>query len=315
MKKILLSLILIVLTTTLVSCQDYELVDNYDDTFIESINLDHNKLKIMQVTDLHLSYGIDYNDRKTFRKLDQYINSENPDLIVVTGDISMSIYTKKMLKKFINFFESKKIPWTMTIGNHERDYISINNVLDVLMNSKTKYLRFHYGPNPSKSFGYSNFKLKIKINNQDFLNIYLLDSKDLRMDDVNEKNKYDYFSIEQVEWFNKNLEKDLVKSLAFMHIPIIEFLEYEGNPNETIWPQGKNTGFFETILKNNKKTIGIFAGHDHTNNFSFYYQDILLAYGISSGYNAYGKKKGVRIIEIDNNYQISTYLVGDINEK
>lgn len=314
MKKLVLSVLLIILTFTLISCKEKELVDNYSDDLIEKVDITTDSFKVMQVTDLHLSYGFDSNDRKTFKKLSKYIDDEKPDLIVVTGDVAMTIYTKTVIKKMIKFFESKKIPWTITIGNHERDFTSIISVVNLLMNSKTNYLRFHYGPNPSADFGYSNFKVQITKNNNQFLNIYLMDSKDLRRDGEKGENQYDYFSNEQVSWFNDNLSNDTVKSLAFMHMPIVQYENYEGIPNETIWPQGKDTGFFDAILNNDKKTVGIFAGHDHTNNFSFYYKDILLAYGISTGYNAYGKKKGVRMIEVNSDYSINTYLVGDINE-
>ena len=55
----------------------------------------------------------------------------------------------------------------------------MERIVDILMNAKTNYLYFHYGPKLSddNSHGYSNFKIRIYKNNNPFLNLYMLDSK------------------------------------------------------------------------------------------------------------------------------------------
>lgn len=292
------------------------LEDNYNDDSIKIVNLDKDNLKIMQITDLHLTYGFDYLDRKTYKLLDKMFNNEKPDLIIITGDLFMTILAPKILKDFINFMESYRIPWSLTFGNHEREYHDIIKIVKILMEAKTNYLLFHYGPKLSDnwSHGYSNFKISINSNNVPFLNLYLLDSKANRQDGIKDKRyPYDYLTVEQVNWFKEEVSNDVVKSLAFMHMPLLQYLEYQGDDiRETVWPQAVDTGFFEAILATNKKTIGVFVGHDHNNEFSFNLDGVLLAYGRNSGYNAYGTyEKGSRIILIDNNYHLITYLVGE----
>lgn len=315
MRKFIMILIVLLLLV-LSSCSvNYNLEDNYNEDSIETLNFNKNGLKIMQLTDLHFTYGFDYLDRKTYQLLDNMFKTEKPDLIIITGDLFMSILAPKILKDFIFFIEKYQIPWSITFGNHEREYHHITKIVKILMEANTNYLLFHYGPKLSNdnTHGYSNFKIKINLDNEPFFNIYMLDSKDNRKDGIKDKRfPYDYLSLEQVTWFKEELASDTVKSVAFMHMPIRQFLEYDGNEKrETIWPQAVDTGFFEAILENNKKTLGVFVGHDHNNEFSFLYEGILLAYGRSSGYNAYGTyEKGARIIKINKEYQLDTYLIG-----
>jgi hypothetical protein len=147
------------------------------------------------------------------------------------------------------------------------------------------------------------------------LNLYLLDSKANRKDGVVDKRfPYDYVSVEQVAWYQQEAENDVVESLLFVHIPLMEYLEYEESENqEKIWPQGKNTGLFQAMLDAGTKTRGVFVGHDHLNNFDFLLEGVLLAYGQASGYNGYGiLPKGARVIEYQfESKELQTYLLFD----
>ena len=321
MKKLIIFINLL-LVIFLASCRmQTQLPDNYNDSEFGYLDIKKDNLKIMQLTDLHFTYGFDYLDQKTFRLLNDLIIQQNPNIIVITGDLFMSIFALPILRRFIKFIEDYQIPWTITFGNHEREYHSMEQIVKVLMEAKTNYLYFHYGPKLSDNYshGYANFKLKITNGSKPIVNLYLLDTKANRTDKIKDKRfPYDYLSLEQVEWYKTELTNDTVGSLAFMHIPLKQFLNYDGDDiNETIWAQGRDTGFFDAIITSGKKTKGVFVGHDHLNRFSFYYEDILLAYGFSSGYNAYGSvNKGARIIELTYlapfDYEIETYLVSDV---
>ncbi|WP_026391509.1 metallophosphoesterase [Haploplasma modicum] len=320
MKKLLIvSLSLIFLTTlfylTVFSFDKQELADDFSNSSIQDVTINKDNLKILQLTDLHLTYGFDYLDRKTYKLIDTIIKQEKPDLIVFTGDLVMSIYAKFLIKDFIKKIDKYNIPYTFTFGNHEMEYHTMEQIVNSIKRVKTKNLIFHQGEKLSddNTHGYSNFKIKINLTNRSFY-IYMLDTKANRTDNVISDNKYDYLSLEQVDWFYRQAKLDDGKNLVFMHIPLVEFLDYEGIPNETIWTQGKNTGLFSKLVEVGK-TLGVFVGHDHTNEFEFYKDNIMLAYGRNSGYNAYGtNKKGGRIIMINNLDNISTYLVGDSNE-
>src|SRR5690554_2699459 len=120
MKRIILFSLIIVFLGFLTSCNsNITLIDNYNDESIEIFNINKDEVKIMQLTDIHLTYGFDYLDKKTYKLINNLITNENPDVIVITGDLFMSIIAPRLLKDFIKFIEKYKIPWTLTFGNHE----------------------------------------------------------------------------------------------------------------------------------------------------------------------------------------------------
>lgn len=315
MKKIIMIFTLLTLSILLISCSDKTTIEPYNEDTFGYIDIKKDNIKILQLTDLHLTYGFDYLDKKTFKLIDALVAFENPDLIVVTGDMMMSLLAKNIMKQFINHMESYLIPYTFLFGNHEADYHNIKSIVNTITKMKTKNLYFHPGPilSNDQTHGNSNFKLKITNDNKSILNLYLLDSKANRTDGIKDDDlPYDYVSIDQVNWYQEEVSLDLVQSLLFVHIPLLEYREYTGQLGEQIWPQGKDTGLFDAILNSNK-TLGVFVGHDHLNDFEFMHEGILLAYGRNTGYNAYGiQAKGARVITYDYNTKIlETYIVLD----
>ena len=98
------------------------------------------------------------------------------------------------------------------------------------------------------------------------------------------------------------------KSLAFFHIPLLEvreaYWEYvnngyhnnenvefvKGNPGEkdpVVFPSETPTALFDTMVELGS-TQGFFFGHDHLNNFVLKYKGIVMSYGYSIDYFAYG---------------------------
>lgn len=317
MKRILIIITISITSILLISCNKNLEFEEYNNDTFGYIDIKKDEVKLLQITDLHLTYGFDYLDRKTFTLIDNLVDKEEPDIIVVTGDIMMSIISQSVLKKFIKNMDKYNIPWTFIFGNHEADYQQIEKSLNTILSIKTKNLYFHKGPklSDSNTHGNSNFILKITNNNKPVLNLYLFDSKADRTDGIkDERFPYDYLSEEQVSWYKENVEEDTVESLFFVHIPLMEYLEYDGSDlGEDIWPQGKNTGLFQTIINTGSKTRGVFVGHDHLNNIEFSYEGILLAYGNTTGYNAYGlNPRGARTINYNYNTKaLETYLVLD----
>lgn len=103
-------------------------------------------------------------------------------------------------------------------------------------------------------------------------------------------------------------EHTTVKSLAFFHIPLLEvydaYHEYvnndsqntedckfiKGNPGEkdpVVFPSKTKTTLFDTMVELGS-TQGFFYGHDHLNNFVMEYKGIVMSYGYSIDYFAYG---------------------------
>ena len=122
MKRILIIATIIITSILLISCSKNLEFDEYNNDTFGYIDIKKDEVKILQITDLHLTYGFDYLDRKTFNLIDSLVEKEKPDIIVVTGDIMMSIISQKVLKKFIKQMDKYNIPWTFVFGNHEADY-------------------------------------------------------------------------------------------------------------------------------------------------------------------------------------------------
>ena len=123
---------------------------------------------------------------------------------------------------------------------------------------------------------------------------------------------YDWLGLSQVNWYvresrNYTTQKEgkPLPALAFIHIPLPEYtqawesLETKryGERNEKECSPNLNSGMFTNMLECGD-VMGMFAGHDHVNDYIATLYDVAMAYGrASGGKNTYGDKTpGSRII-------------------
>lgn len=307
MRKYSLIIILIGFVFLLSSCKETEIMYTDNDPFV--LEMKGDSLKILQITDLHLTYGYDYRDRMTFNLIKDLNNQDDYDLIVITGDMTMSPSGPKLFSRLITFMESLKTPWTFIFGNHETDFNSYEDYLRRIPND-TEYLYFKVGPKLEEG-GVGNFHFTMTKDGIPFYRLYLLDSKAERDEYTEEEGEYDYLSEAQVAWYSDLVSNDTVDSLVFMHIPLRQYIEvddYDGIfLEDMVYAQGVDTGFFDAMVLHGK-TKAIFVGHDHLNDFEFVKDGILLAYGRATGFNGYGNlKKGGKHIEFFANGSFDTH--------
>lgn len=312
MKKISI-FVLLVFMVSLSGCtsNSKEIIYTDDDPFV--LEMQSDSLKILQLTDLHLTYGIDYNDRKTLKGIETLVNSDDFDLIVISGDMALSISAASLFTKLVKFMESLETPWTFVFGNHETDYNEYTDFLNRIHD--TEYLYFKVGPELLDG-GVGNFRIIFNQDGTPFYTLYFLDSHAEREVYTEEEGEYDYLKISQVQWVERHLEDDTTDSIMYMHIPLRQFMvpkdggDYTGTFDEDkVYAQGIDTGLFN-ILRDNGKTKGVFVGHDHLNNFELTKDGILLAYGQITGYNAYGNlPRGGRVVVIDSSGVMSSYVL------
>ncbi len=310
----LLILILLFLSLTLVSC-GANTKDYYTDDTPMTIAMKSDSLKILQLTDLHLTYGVDASDRKTFAGIKALVENNDYDLIVITGDLTLSPFGPSLFARLVRFMESLKTPWTFVFGNHESDYNPYTAYLDKIKN--TQYLYFKVGPEMDGG-GYGNFRIDFTKDGQPFYTAYFLDSHAERTDYTSEQVEYDYLKVSQVDWYINHVKLDSTDSIMFMHIPLRQFTKavkddpstYNGTFGEDkVYPQGVDTGMFDAIVFYDK-TKGVFVGHDHLNDFSFTYKRVLLAYGQVTGYSAYGDlPRGGRVIDVSSTGEMSSHII------
>ncbi len=312
MKNIYAFFIFILLSLFLVACTSDRYNDDgiifTDDTPFE-IALNEPNLKILQLTDLHLIYGNDNHDRKTYSLMEKLILSDHYDFIVLTGDQTMSPKAPRLYKTLISFMESFEIPWTFMFGNHDTDYHTYQDILKVI--EDTTYLYFKTGPR-FEMVSVGNFKITFTYEDEAFYHLYVMDSKSYQL--VDGKKDYGWIDEEQFAWYKQQITLDSKPHSLFMHIPIETFelydsYAYEGVFREKkVYKQGMNIFNIDEITPLSKLQ-GLFVGHDHLNDISFNYNGVILAYGRSTGYNGYGDlEKGGRHIEISNNHVLTTYV-------
>jgi len=299
----------------LVSCQsDLDIV--YTDDEPLTLQLAGPTLRVMQVTDLHLTYGFDANDQKTYRLIEAMAEELAPDIIVITGDITMSPLAPSLYRQLTRRVDEIGIPWTFVFGNHDSDFNNYKKNLDAIDSVDAEHLLFKVGPELDDG-GYGNFVIDAKYDGNIVHKMYMMDSKN----EFGGLNDYDWLSEAQVAWYGTHAAEDAldgVESTVYMHIPLIQFEDYvnhdliDGQMGEDkVYPQGQDTGFFDEMVAHGV-SLGLFAGHDHLSNFSFMKDGIMLAYGQTSGYNGYGIiERGSRVIDIDAIGAMTSFLFTD----
>ncbi len=294
------------------------------DMNVINLSITSEVIKIIQFTDLHLMN--EASDRLTLEGIRKAVISLHPDLIVLTGDQTMSSESEMLYRKLVQWMDAFGIPWTLVFGNHDTDHgISYLTLISALKGSK--HLIFSPGP---KALGYSNFSILIQ--NQVRQPRYQLIFMDTHVDQyyaIGEKQTWGYGSIstEQMQWYEQMISlTSTTQSMLFLHIPLPEYNLvqpedkdlYQGNYLEKPSTPPYDSGFFNNIVSH-RHTLAIFAGHDHYNDYQFIHQDIALAYGRVSGHYDYGPKgfaKGLRWIEIkkDNSFDTHIILYQDIKD-
>lgn len=303
----------------LISCGSTETDDIiYSDDTPFILEMKSDTLKVLQLTDLHLTYGIDDFDRKTLRLISDLIASDDFDFVIITGDMTLSPIGPKLFKKLIDTMEAGKTPWSFIFGNHETDYQSYSDFLNVIP-SDTQYLYFKTGPELDEG-GVGNFVVEFQKNGTPFYQLIMMDSHAEREIYTEEEGEYDYLKESQIDWYEDKMDNTSVNNLVFMHIPIRQFIESDGYigifDEDKVYAQGIDTGFYDACVAYGK-TKGIFVGHDHLNDFYLLRDDIILAYGRITGYSAYGNlERGGKVIEILENQEIvmSLLLESEVTE-
>jgi len=264
------------------------------------------KFRIIQFTDVHFR-GDSYRSDSALVMIEKMIRAEKPDLAVFTGDIVTSVNTMKAWQTFSDAISKLRVPWALILGNHDIEgEITGKQIMDIL--AKKPYSLTQNGP--QNIAGNGNFFLKVQSSGstKTAALLYFFDSHS-GFKTKTDRGEYEWIAFNQVEWYRQQSEK-LTKenggkcypALAFFHIPLIEYKEVVGKPttfgnqNEGVSSPDVNTGMYAALLECGD-VMGTFVGHDHNNNFIGCLRNICLAFGQSSGRQAYGSiGKGARII-------------------
>lgn len=262
------------------------------------------EFKIAQFTDIHWS-NKSPNCVKTVEIIKHVLHVEKPDIAILTGDVVTDAPAKEGWLAIARIFAEAKTPWAVTLGNHDAETgVNRKEIFDIIEN-----LPYFVGEKGPEMTGCGNYMLPIQgsQNTKAAAALYCIDTNN--KPSANKYGHYDWIHFDQIEWYRKTSDKLTAENnniplpaLAFFHIPVLEFNNIFGkettigNKEEGVASPEINSGMFCSMVEK-KDVMGVFVGHDHDNDYIGIEQDIALAFGRTSGIDAYGKlERGSRII-------------------
>lgn len=311
MKKWMKVLLSILLVAVLIVVGSLSFVTFYHKDYKEA---DDTAFKILQITDVHI-LNDEKKDAKAFKTITAMVEATNPDMIMLTGDLTSEKENFTAFKTGCEFLESFNIPWAFVFGNHEGLDIKYeeNEVLDPEKIADRQTLSDYleslpnciYEAGDENADGMGNYYYNVTDESGKVLtSLIMMDSHSYD----EENNGYDHFHDNQIEWYEntiKSIAKDVngdeskvVPSLAFFHVPMQEYMtaydEAKGT-DKRLWgfhfPKEDGTPAVDDRMFEKMAELGstkaCFAGHDHMNNFEVEYQGIRLNYGLSCDHNIY----------------------------
>jgi hypothetical protein len=271
---------------------------------------ENGKFKIAQFTDMHLVSGSP-NTATTLATIQSVLDTEKPDVAILTGDQAIDKPSQAVWPLIAQVFDKAQIPFAVVFGNHDAETITKAEAYELLAQSPY----FLGEPGPEEIGGYGNYVLPVHASSSDKVAalLYCIDSNDYP-DKHTQYGSYDWIHHDQVNWYRKQSQAytqanggQPLPALAFFHIPLLEYYNTEGKATtygakgEPGSPGKLNTGMFAAIAEMGD-VKGVFAGHDHNNDFIGMDYGIALAYGRVTGADAYGDpERGGRIIELTEN--------------
>lgn len=255
--------------------------------------------KIVQFTDVHYRYGWDAS-KTALENMTTVLETEKPDLVVFTGDVICDKPARGGLDEAFSVVERFGIPFVVTQGNHDDEQ-------DMSREEIYTYIKKFKNNIPTSS---GDATIEISDGTKTAAALYLFDSNAYAQ--IKGIGTYGWITLDQINAYvaeSKRLTEanggTPLPALAFFHIPLPEYKEASmtdgahliGTRREKVCSPVLNSGLF-TAMRTAGDVMGVFVGHDHNNDYSVYWQGILLCYGRYSGGNTIynNLRAGARVI-------------------
>jgi len=266
---------------------------------------DNHHFKIAQFTDIHWKNNEKDECARTVSIISHVLETEQPDLVVLTGDI-VNDPAEKGWRDLMTVFTDAGVKFAVTLGNHDDEAEwSRTRIFDYL-ETLPGFLG-EKGPNDITGTGNYMIRLFSADKETSAANLWFFDSNAYCPD--TSISDYGWIHHDQISWYREQSRQITtenggkpIPALAFFHIPLPEYNEVINQPGtvgeyqEVVCSPKINSGLF-TAFYEMQDVKGTFVGHDHVNNYIGVHKGIALAYGQSTG--GYGDlEKGARIIEL-----------------
>lgn len=251
------------------------------------------EFKILQLTDIHYKLH-NPASQPALWNIDEMIRAEQPDLIVITGDVVYSRPADSTLQVVLDRVAAHGRPFVLLFGNHDEERGMTNTELYDIIRKAPHCLMPDRAGQPSPDY---TLPILAHDGSRTAAVLYCMDSHNHSTQPG--VKGYAWMTPEQVVWYNRESARYTqansgtpLPALAFFHIPLPEYSYALADGNdilvghrmEKVCCPPLNTGLFAS-MRIRGDVMGVFCGHDHDNDYSVMYHDILLAYGRFSGGN------------------------------
>ena len=241
------------------------------------------KFKIVQITDIHLGeWTADQKDPETYQAIRTYLSIEQPDLIVLSGDMVSSediqYNADDYLKQLASVLEPFDIPWCYIFGNHDvawyhydyNGYSKANVRRGALVQVDRANSLSLTQDGPPGIFGKSNYWLDILDSSNTFVasRLLLLDTGGGMLPEQ--------LDASQVDWFKATNDPNIA-TFCFQHLPTDD-MEYSSNKctgqtlTGMIDPISGDAGMMQA-LQDAGNVIFVAVGHNHGNSYCCPFND------------------------------------------
>lgn len=262
--------------------------------------------KILHLTDLHMQEEDNEKQRMSELLIERMVEKENPDICVITGDITMSGTAERIKRNvdtIMSVFDRLQIPVAITFGNHdvENEHYDPKELLSLYLAHESA-VQFDCSDLPG--CGVYNIPVLASDSHRTAFNLWVIDSGS--GDGEGHYASTDKAIIDRYVEISNDLKEQNggkpVNSLVFQHIIVPEIYnalkktvmrplavehlynegEYytvdrdtlkDGRLLETPCPGYYNHGQFEAHQKQGD-VLAMFFGHDHLNTFNICYKGI-----------------------------------------
>jgi len=260
---------------------------------------------IVQFTDVHWKNG-EEEDLRSEALMERVLAAEAPDFVAFTGDLLRAEHCadpRASIRRAVRAVEDAGVPWGFVFGNHDAEGAATRlELLEALR--EEAYCTAERGPEDVDGVG--NYALDVvhPETGEAAARLYFFDSGANAAHPVG---GYDWVRSSQIEWFRRTAQCNAPPlSLAFLHIPFPEYNDVwnyrtcYGSKYEAVGCPKVNSGLFSAFVEDGT-VRGVFAGHDHVNDYWGELHGVNLYYGRATGYNTYGREgfpRGARVVRI-----------------
>lgn len=330
-KKVLSVFLACMMLFTAIACVASAKTSAEADTHLQ-FNAD-GEFKILQIADMQDGFPMKLATKNLIKKA---IETENPDLIVLTGDningtAGESITYASAINEFMSIFEKYGIPVAAVLGNHDAEG-KITRAQQIEVYEKYDCFIGCAGEDMGNyTCGTYYVPIYSSTDANDMLfNIWMIDSGDYNKE--NDLGDYAAVTKSQIEWYKKAEAEltaanggEVVPSFMFQHIVVPEIFDALEVADETTGtcsngdkyyklpegangvlpeypcPPNYNNGQFDAFHENGN-VLAMFFGHDHHNTYEVDYKGIKLCNTPGAGFSTYNSENiGVRTITINEN--------------